>query len=123
MKHLLIAVLLIACVPDYTRSQKDTPKRITVNGFLKGQDYLDMNEAGKRAYAMGVIDGMLAAQMLDAPEEKVTWLNACIKNMNDEQIAAIFTKHIRDNPSQWHYRMNILSFNAMVDACPRPAKP
>ncbi len=111
MKQVLTAILLIACIPGYSHSQKET---VTISpGFLKGKDYLDMGASEKRAYAMGAINGMTVAPMLGASEEKVTWLRTCIVNMNDEQVAAIMTKYVRDHPSEWHYGMNVLSFSAI----------
>ncbi len=72
MKQVLTAILLIACIPGYSHSQKET---VTISpGFLKGKDYLDMGASEKRAYAMGAINGMTVAPMLGASEEKVTWL-------------------------------------------------
>jgi hypothetical protein len=120
MKHLLIAVILIACTSNYTHSQKATV--YISDGFMKGQDYLDMDAAQKRAYAMGVVNGMLLAPAFDAPEEKVDWLRTCAVNMSDEQVAAILTKYLRDNPAQWHYRLNTLSLNAMTLACKHALK-
>lgn len=116
MKPLLVAIFLIACVPGYTTPQKGTV--VIAQGFLKGKDYLDLSANEKRAYAMGAINGMLLAPIFAAPKEKVAWLETCTVNMNDEQVAAILTKYIRDHPAEWHYGMNVLSFRAMIDACP-----
>ena len=121
MKYLLISVLLIAFIPNYTPSQKET---VYIGaGFLKGNDYLAMDAAEKRAYAMGAINGMLVAPLLGAPQEKARWFNDCTLKMNDEQVAAIITKYLRDNPAQWHLPMNLTSFNAMRLACPGAPKP
>jgi hypothetical protein len=123
MKRLMISVLLIAVFPHYTNSQKPTPTplRATIsNGFLTGQEYLDLDTNGKRAYAMGIIDGMVAAPLFLAPQERVEWLSSCIVKMTDEQVVAILTKYLRDNPGEWHHSMNMTSYNAMSGACPRP---
>jgi hypothetical protein len=120
MKHILMILVLIACVPAYTHSQKSSI--FISGGFLKGKGYLDMDITEKRAYAMGVINGMLAAPLMGAPEERVEWLVTCTRKMDDEQVAAILTKHVRDNPENWHNGMNILSWNAMRLACPKPNK-
>ncbi|HAF21424.1 MAG TPA: hypothetical protein DCK93_00695 [Blastocatellia bacterium] len=118
MKLLLAAILLISCIPGYTNPQAGTVS----NGFMKGKDYLDMTANEKRAYAMGAINGMLVAPFFAAPKEKVAWLETCAVNMSDEQVAAIFTKYIRDHPAEWHYGLNVLSFSAMRDACPASKK-
>lgn len=117
MKRFLITLLLIALIPNYSLSQKDT---VYVNaGFMNGNEYLDMDTSQKRAYAMGVVNGMLNAPLLGAPEGKAKWLADCTKKMNDEQVAAIITKYLRDNPAKWHFPMNLSSFNAMNLACPK----
>src|ERR1044072_2029645 len=115
MKHLLIAVVLIACVPNYTPSQKEP---VTVGiGFMKGKDYLDLDSGQKRAYAMGVINGILVAPLLGAPDERMAWVRPCTEKMDAEQVAAIITKFVRDNPAEWHHGMNLLSLKAIMSAC------
>jgi hypothetical protein len=121
VKHLLAAILLIVCISGYTRPQM---QRVSISpGFLKGKDYLDMTATEKRVYAMGAVNGMLVAPLLDAPKEKVAWLERCTNNMTDEQVAAIITKYLNDNPGEWHYGMNVLSLNAMIANCPQSKGP
>lgn len=122
MKHVLVAVVLIACTPNYTNSQKEPVVTIS-EGFTKGQAYLDMNANQKRVYARGVMDGLLAAQLFGAPKEKVKWFDDCTNDMTDEQVAAILTKYLRDNPANWHLPMNVLTYNAIRGVCPLTAKP
>jgi hypothetical protein len=124
MKHLLTVVVVIACLPIFTLSQKPnpspTPLRVTISsGFLTGKEYLDMGIVGRRGYGMGVINGMLVAPLFGAPESKVKWLNDCTEDMTDEQIEAILTKYIQDSPAEWHHSLNLLSINAMTKACPQ----
>jgi hypothetical protein len=123
MKRLLTgltALVLIASISAYTHSQKGTVR--VHAGFMKGNDYLELDASEKRAYAMGAVNGMLVAPLLGAPEEKLKWLQDCTLDMNDEQVAAIITKYLRDNPAKWHFPMNLTSFNAMKLACPNSPK-
>jgi len=88
------------------------------NGFGTGQTFLnDLSDAQRRAYAMGVINGMLISPMLGAPKEKLAWLETCAERMTDEQVAAIITKHLREHPERWHYGLHLESWAAMKDAC------
>lgn len=86
------------------------------NGFCTGQDYIKMSESQKRAYAMGAINGMLIAPTFGAPKDKMVWLESYVENMNDEQVAAILSKYLQDNPGRWHDGLNVLTYSAMKEA-------
>jgi len=115
MKLLLPLVALIAFITIHANQQtvKISP------GFFTGKDYLDMTDTEKRAYATGGINGMLVAPFFGAPEEKLTWLKICSAKMSDEQIATILTSYIRDQPTQMQTNLNVVTFNAMREACRR----
>jgi hypothetical protein len=76
-----------------------------------------MSPAERRAYAMGAINGMLIAPMFDAQKEKLQWLENCVENMTDDQVAAIIAKHLRDHPERWHHGLHLQSWQAMKGAC------
>jgi hypothetical protein len=115
MKLLLPLVALIAFITIHANQQtvKISP------GFFTGKDYLDMTDTEKRAYATGGINGMLVAPFFGAPEENLTWLKICSAKMSDEQIATILTSYIRDQPTQMQTNLNVVTFNAMREACRR----
>lgn len=113
MKRLLPILALIALVTVQANQQK-----VTISGgFFTGKDYLDMSDTEKRAYATGGINGMLVAPFFGAPEENVNWLKTCTGKMSDEQIAGILTRYIRDQPGQLQLSLNVLTFNAIREAC------
>ncbi|HKG78811.1 MAG TPA: hypothetical protein VKA78_05315 [Pyrinomonadaceae bacterium] len=114
MKLLLPVVALIAFVTIYANQQtvKISP------GFFTGKDYLDMGDTEQRAYATGGVNGMLVAPFFGAPEENLNWLKTCSAKMSDEQIASILTRYIRTQPNQLEANLNIVTFNAMREACP-----
>jgi len=113
MKRLLPILALIALV-----TVQANQKKVTISGgFFTGKDYLDMAETEKRAYATGGINGMLVAPFFGAPEENLNWLKTCTGKMSDEQIAGILTRFIRDQPNQLELSLNVLTFNAMREAC------
>ena len=116
MKLLLPLVALIAFVTIYANQQtiKISP------GFFTAKDYLDMTDTEKRAYATGGINGMLVAPFFGAPEENLNWLKTCSAKMSDEQIASILTRYIRAQPNQLQANLNIVTFNAMREACHTP---
>ncbi|MEJ2671537.1 MAG: hypothetical protein P8168_04890 [Deltaproteobacteria bacterium] len=50
-------------------------------GALKGNDYRQYSKKEKAAYAVGLIDGLLLAPFLGAPEDKVSKLYDCISRL------------------------------------------
>ena len=81
--------------------------------------YGEMTDNERRAYATGAINGMLVAPFFGAPEDNVNWLKSCTAKLSDEDIAGMLTRYIRDNESQSNFNLNVLTFNAMRNACPK----
>lgn len=115
MKYLLGVIALIVAINVYSSQQtvKISP------GFFTGKDYLDMSDTEKRAYVTGQINGMLVAPFFGAPEENLNWLRTCSGKMSDEQLASILSRYIRDQPNQPQQNLNVVTFNALRDACRR----
>jgi len=113
MKRLLPLIALVAFFSVYANQQtvKISP------GFFSGKDYLDMSDTEKRAYVTGEINGMLVAPFFGAPEENVAWLKTCSAKMSDEDLAAILSRFIRDQPGQMQTSLNVVTFNALREAC------
>jgi len=112
MKRLLPLLALIAFVSVYANQQtvKISP------GFFTGKDYLEMTDTEKRAYVTGSINGMLVAPFFGAPEENLNWLKTCTGKMSDEQLAAIVSRFVREQPNQ-EANLNVLTFGALREAC------
>ena len=113
MKRLLALLALLLFVNVYANQQtvKISP------GFFSGKDYLDMSDTEKRAYVTGQINGMLVAPFFGAPEENVNWLKSCSSKMSDEDLAAVLSRFIRDQPGQMQTNLNVVTFNALREAC------
>lgn len=86
------------------------------NGFGTGRDYIKMNESEKKSYAMGAINGMLMAPFFGAPRDQMKWFESYAENMTDDQVAAILTKYLRDNPGRWHDGLHLLTYSAIKEA-------
>jgi hypothetical protein len=114
MKHLLPLIALIVFIITI-HGNRQTVK--ISPGFFTAKDYLDMSDTERRAYATGGINGMLVAPFFGAPEENLNWLKTCTGKMSDEQIATILTTYIHDQPNQMQLNLNVVTFNAMRDAC------
>jgi hypothetical protein len=118
MKRLVAIFALLICMNGYASQQQVRISR----GFFTGKDYFDMSDTEKRAYATGAINGMLVAPFFGAPEERVAWLKTCTANLSDEQTAAILTTYLNNQPGQLTMSLNVLTFNALRDACEREKK-
>ena len=115
MKRLLPLAALLAFVSVYANQQ-----RVSIGpGYFTGKDYLDMTDTERRAYATGAVNGMLVAPFFGAPEDNVNWIKTCTAKLSDEDVAAILTKYIREQETQLNYNLNIVTFNAMRNACPK----
>lgn len=113
MKQLLLLIALAAFVTVSANQQ-----RVKISpGFFTGKDYLEMSDTEKRAYATGEVNGMLVAPFFGAPEENLNWLKTCTGKMSDEQLASILTQFIHDQPDQMQMNLNVVTFNAVRDAC------
>ena len=114
MKRLLAVLALITVVNANQQTVKISP------GFFSGKDYLEMSDTEKRAYVTGEINGMLVAPFFGAPEENLAWLKTCSTKMSDEDLAAILSRFIRDQPGQMQTNLNVVTFNALREACKKP---
>jgi len=112
MKRLLPFIALVA-VSVYANQQtvKISP------GFFSGYYYLDTGATEKRAYVTGEINGMLVAPFFGAPEENLNWLKTCSSKISDEELAATLARFIRDQPGQMQTNLNVVTFNALRQAC------
>ena len=113
MKRLLPLIALVAFITVYANQQtvKISP------GFFSGKDYLDMSDTEKRAYVTGEINGMLVAPFFGAPEENLSWLKTCSARKSDEELASILSRFIREQPPQMQANLNVVTFNALREAC------
>src|SRR6476469_3785801 len=113
MRRLLPLIAFAAFVTVSANQQ-----RVKISpGFFTGKDYLDMSDTEKRAYVTGEINGMLVAPFFGAPEESLGWLKVCSGRKSDEELAAILSRYVRDQPGQLQTNLNVVTFNALREAC------
>jgi hypothetical protein len=113
MRRLLPLIALIAVATVYGSQQK-----VAISGgFFTGKDYLEMTDTERRAHVTGAINGMLVAPFFGAPQENLEWLKTCTSRMSDEQLATVLANHIKDQPSNLQLQLNVVTFNAVREAC------
>jgi hypothetical protein len=88
-------------------------------GFATGEQYLRMEEVEQRAYAMGIVNGILLAPLFGAPGWELKWFERCVAGMTDGQVATILRKYLRDNPGRWHETPHVPLYSAMLKVCPK----
>lgn len=115
MKTLLIPALLLLGINEASSAPPKHYVEIN-NGFVTGQGYLDMAEAQREAYAVGVIDGLLLAPLLG---NAARWPAPCVTGMTSRQAAAILTNELQQNPGAWHQSAHTSMYKAVLAACPR----
>jgi hypothetical protein len=86
-------------------------------GFLSGEKFLKLSEGDQASYAMGLMDGYLAAPLFGADQKYLNWINECIKGKTTTQIAAILRKYLDQYPGRWDKSMQVLMFEAFLKAC------
>ena len=125
MKRLLLLAAIVAVFAPITlaalaRVYAGTQQTVSIGpGFFSGKDYLDMTDSERRAYATGAINGMLVAPFFGAPPDNLAWLKSCTAKMSDEDLAGIITRYINSQESQLNFNLNVVTFNALRNACPK----
>jgi hypothetical protein len=65
---------------------------------------------------MGAINGMVIAPLFGAPKDKMRWFESDVESMTDDQVAAILSKYLQDNPGRWHDGLHVLMYSAVKEA-------
>lgn len=122
MKKVLLVVAGLCVFAIATHGQKKAGIIYIPTHIYNGEAFLDLDENDKIMYAGGIIDGFLGSSLFGAPNETVDALKACVGGMDTKQVAAIFTKYLKDNPEGWQHPMSVEAFTALSHACPNVLK-
>jgi len=116
VRAFLMTIVLLTVPFGQTTTQKT---KIITNGYLKASEFLNLNDTQKEAFAIGFLDGIFVAPLLDAPDDGKFYvsLRTCTAEMPGKQVAAIIEKYIRDNPEDWHLQLHTVAFNSLLKAC------
>jgi hypothetical protein len=86
------------------------------NGFGTGRDFMNMTEIERRAYAMGVVNGVTLPPLFGATQQQLAWFDACTDTMSDRQVARIIFEYLADNPQSWAEQLHVLTISALRQA-------
>jgi len=118
---ILLVSGLVAISVVYAKQKKPVVQEsyLIHNGFVKAELFLKLDEENKRAYAMGLLDGMYMAPAFGAPENSrlLMKLSSCVEGMKASQVAAIMEKYVREHPETWDWDMKDDGYEAMIEAC------
>jgi hypothetical protein len=116
VNRIVLALLLVAVALKSASPQQTV---LVVNGMGKAQDFLELSENSKKAFAMGFIDGIYVAPYLGAPDkgEVLVSLQKCVAGMSNTQLGAIIEKYIKEHPENWHRPLNTEAWTGVMEAC------
>ncbi len=89
--------------------------------LLSGQDYLELAEYDREVYISGINDAYNWSYV--AGFERMKWLGPCVRGRKAQQMSAMFSKWLRQNPERWHEPAAKLFPFAMFAACRKPDQP
>jgi len=92
---LLFSILLI----DYSYVQEE--EKEGVSSFLSGNDYLDLADAYKIFYVIGLLDMWSYVAYSELPEIYPIFRRK-FKDMSMQQVEAIFDRYLEEHPEEWH---------------------
>ena len=87
-------------------------------GYLKGQSYLELSDASRMAYAIGIVDGLFSSGFYGANPDSIQKLQQCTNGMNSRQLTDVLDQYVRTHQARWQDPMNVLATNALIAACP-----
>jgi hypothetical protein len=91
--------------------------------IFTGDEFLEFDSDQRRIYAAGLIDGMFLAPFFGAPRSDLKWFEDCVEGMQDDQIAAMLQKQLRDHPSSSRRYAHTAMYAALRATCPKTVAP
>ena len=115
----VLAVLWLFSAAIDGQQEKAKPRVIfSPVHFYSPEKFLELNEADRTIYVMGLMDGFYTSAFFGAPDEAVAKLTSCAKDMDSKQISAIITKYVKEHPEHWHLSLSAEAYSALNAACP-----
>lgn len=111
-------------VPQEHAEKKSSPREIKAHPYyMKTERFIELSEADRAIYTMGLMDGFSAGGLFRADEAMLEKLSECTKEMDAKQVSAIIFKYVQEHPEIWHLQLNIQAVNALEKACPAGITP
>ena len=115
MHKLAISIVLALVVAGRTEAEEGIHIH---NGFVTGNEFLEMPRETQSAYATGLVDGMFLSPFFGAPDRgEISQLGQCMVGMTDLQLVAILNKEMTEHPEIWHEGMHTIAYRALSYVC------
>jgi hypothetical protein len=125
MRIILASIALVAVSTAAIAGEALKPVYIH-NGFLTGNQYRQLPDVVRRAYVMGVTDGMLLAPAMANRDLNASQrFGKCLDNMHatNEQLTVIVDRWVDGNPVRWGDTVHMLIWSAFSEACSTAGMP
>lgn len=114
---ILLVSFLIVSATDTIAEPKLTRQFLIHNGLLTGAKYLSLPLSERNDVVTGIVEGMLVAPLLGAPDRQAYKLGQCLEGKDNTEIEIIITTFARNNPDRLLSNIGILAHTALSKAC------
>jgi hypothetical protein len=115
---LKIIIVLLAFFLSVTAVKAEQDGVLIHDGFLTGNDYLELDSGGRNGYVMGLIDGIYISPFFWEGGSYLSTLSDCLtEGVTNGQLVAIFDKYLQENPVRWNQGMHVIAYAALKESC------
>lgn len=90
---------------------------IIADGYLKGADLAQLNQATLEGYVVGFINGIRIAVVMGMPYPCVARMHPCIADRESADLARQLVTYVRARPERLTEYADVLTFNALFGTC------
>src|SRR5262249_32233577 len=119
MSRLMIPVVVCAISASFVWAFS-APARSAVyphRPFLTGDGFLALPNSERIDYAVGVVEGILAAPYLGASVERASRLDGCLSGKDGAGIVAILSQYLAEHAEERRYEMPTVTLRALAALC------
>ena len=95
MNRAIIAMLLLLAASAHSQSG-------IILGYVTGNEYMKLRDDERTLWLIGVMDGMMAEDLVANKRQDGPWLGHCIRSLPKIQIKAMLDQELQSRPDTWH---------------------
>ncbi len=112
MKTSIAAVTLLAAITFSVNADEGIAL-----GYVTGNKYMKLSDNERSTWLIGVLDGLMAEDLMLRDDMKGPWVGRCIKGLPTSQIKAVFEKELLAKPESWHAPAAVIFRARMEQFC------